>query len=120
MKENKPLKEEEKILHYLNDNLSEDDLKKIEAELDSDEFTKDALEGLVQLNQNSLPTTLHQINTDLKKQLRKRHKKIHEDYYTFMDLYYVYHFNYCGNCYLFHYKNVEINSSIAKKIMLLF
>jgi hypothetical protein len=75
MKENKPLKEEEKILHYLNDNLSEDDLKKIQAELDSDEFTKDALEGLVQLNQNSLPTTLHQINTDLKKQLLKRHKK---------------------------------------------
>jgi hypothetical protein len=75
MKENKPLKEEEKILHYLNGNLSEDDLKKIEAELDSDEFTKDALEGLIQLNQHSLPTTLHQINTDLKKQLRKRHKK---------------------------------------------
>jgi len=75
MKENKPLKEEEKILHYLNGHLSEDDLKKIEAELDSDEFTKDALEGLIQLNQNALPTTLHQINTDLKKQLRKRQKK---------------------------------------------
>jgi len=75
MKENKPLKEEEKILHYLNGHLSEDDLKKIEAELDSDEFTKDALEGLIQLNQHSLPTTLHQINTDLKKQLRKRQKK---------------------------------------------
>jgi hypothetical protein len=75
MKENKPLKEEEKILHYLNGHLSEDDIKKIEAELDSDEFTKDALEGLIQLNQNALPATLHQINTDLKKQLRKRQKK---------------------------------------------
>ena len=75
MKENKPLKEEEKILNYLNGDLTEDDLKKIEAELDADEFTKDALEGLVQLNQNAVPITLHQINVDLKKQLRKRHKK---------------------------------------------
>jgi hypothetical protein len=75
MKENKSLKEEDKILNYLNGNLSESETEKIEAELESDEFTKDALEGLVQLNKNTLPNTLHQINTDLKKQLRKRHKK---------------------------------------------
>jgi len=30
---------------------------------------------LVQMNQNALPNTLHQINFDIKKQLRKRHKK---------------------------------------------
>ena len=75
MKENKLYTQEEKILKFLSGDLSEDDLKKIEAELDSDEFTKDALEGLVQMNQNALPNTLHQINADLKKQLRKRHKK---------------------------------------------
>ena len=64
MKENKPLKEEEKILNYLNGDLTEDDLKKNEAELDSDEFTKDALEGLVQLNQNALPNTVFKLKSD--------------------------------------------------------
>lgn len=75
MKENKSYSQEEKILKFLSGDLSEDEKAKLELELESDDFAKDALEGLNQINQHSLPTTLHQINVDLKKQLRKRHKK---------------------------------------------
>jgi hypothetical protein len=75
MKENKSYSQEEKILKFLSGDLSEEEKATLELELTSDDFAKEALEGLTEINQNTLPTTLHQINTDLKKQLRKRHKK---------------------------------------------
>ena len=75
MKENKSYSQEEKILKFLSGDLSEEEKAKLELELASDDFAKEALEGLTEINQNTIPTTLHQINTDLKKQLRKRHKK---------------------------------------------
>ena len=75
MKENKSYSQEEKILKFLSGDLSEEEKAKLELELASDDFAKEALEGLTEMNQNTLPTTLHQINADLKKQLRKRHKK---------------------------------------------
>ncbi len=75
MNENKSYTQEEKILKFLSGDLSEEEKAKLELELESDDFAKEALEGLNQINQQSLPTTLHQINADLKKQLRKRHKK---------------------------------------------
>jgi len=75
MKENKSYSQEEIILKFLSGDLSEEEKATLELELASDNFAKEALEGLTEINQNTLPTTLHQINTDLKKQLRKRHKK---------------------------------------------
>jgi len=75
MKENKSYNQEEKILKLLSGDLSEEEKSKLELEMESDDFAKEALEGLTEINQNTIPTTLHQINTDLKKQLRKRHKK---------------------------------------------
>jgi hypothetical protein len=75
MKENKSYNQEEKILKLLSGDLSEEEKSKLELEMESDDFAKEALEGLTEINQNTIPTTLHQINTDFKKQLRKRHKK---------------------------------------------
>ena len=75
MKENKSYNQEEKILKLLSGDLSEEEKSKLELEMAFDDFAKEALEGLTEINQNTIPTTLHQINTDLKKQLRKRHKK---------------------------------------------
>lgn len=68
--------EQDKLLDYLNRNLSAADAHELEKQMADDEFMKDAVEGLEQFkNKKDLGTLVEQLNRDLKKQTEKKKKK---------------------------------------------
>ena len=65
--------EQEKLLQYLNQHMSEQEIHAFEKQMNDDEFMNDAVEGLQSLqNKNELPVYIQQLNADLKKQLEKK------------------------------------------------
>lgn len=74
--------EQDKLLEYLNNNLSHSEQHSIEQSMNEDVFLNDAMEGLQEFDRKQdLTQLVKQLNTDLKKQLeqkkkRKREKKI--------------------------------------------
>ncbi|MEP7165932.1 MAG: hypothetical protein ABI741_14615 [Ferruginibacter sp.] len=68
--------EQEKLLQYLNRNMSDAEQHDFEKQLNDDEFMNDAVEGLQALeNKNKIAELVQQMNTDLKKQLEKKKKR---------------------------------------------
>ena len=68
--------EQEKLLQYLNRNMSDPEQHDFEKQLNDDEFMNDAVEGLQALeNKNKIADLVQQMNADLKKQLEKKKKR---------------------------------------------
>ena len=65
--------EQEKLLDYLNKNLSAADAHEVEKQMADDEFMNDAVEGLEHFkNKKDLSLLVEQLNKDLKKQTAKK------------------------------------------------
>ena len=65
--------EQDKLLDYLNKKLSATDAHELEKQMADDPFVNDAVEGLDAFsNKKDLSLTVHQLNTELKKQLDKK------------------------------------------------
>ena len=68
--------EQEKLLQYLNRNMSDAEQHAFEKQMNDDEFMYDAVEGLEALeNKNKITDLVQQMNADLKKQLSKKKKR---------------------------------------------
>ncbi|CAN5896769.1 hypothetical protein BH11BAC4_BH11BAC4_09160 [soil metagenome] len=68
--------EQEKLLQYLNRNMSANEQHAFEKQMNDDEFMNDAVEGLQALeNKNDLSSVVQQLNADLKRQLEKKKKR---------------------------------------------
>ena len=65
--------EQEKLLDYLNKNLSADEAHDIEKQMADDEFMNDAMEGLENFkNKKDVSLMVEQLNSELKKQTAKK------------------------------------------------
>ena len=68
--------EQEKLLEYLNRNMSDAEQHSFEKQMNDDEFMNDAVEGLQSLdNKTNIASLVQQMNADLKKQLDKKKKR---------------------------------------------
>ena len=68
--------EQDKLLDYLNKNLSAPEAHEVEKQMADDEFMNDAMEGLEKFNnKKDLPLYVDQLNRDLKKQLNKKKQR---------------------------------------------
>ena len=68
--------EQDKLLDYLNKNLSADEAHEVEKQMADDPFMDDAVEGLSEFeNKNNLSAYVQLINLDLQKQLDKKKKR---------------------------------------------
>lgn len=68
--------EQDKLLDYLNKNLSAADAHEVEKQMADDEFMNDAVEGLEHFkNKKDLSLLVEQLNKDLKKKTAKKNLK---------------------------------------------
>lgn len=68
--------EQDKLLDYLNKNLTPAEAHEVEKQMADDDFMNDAVEGLEHFkNKKDLSYLVNQLNTDLKKQTAKKKKK---------------------------------------------
>lgn len=68
--------EQEKLLEYLNRNLTTEEQHKLEAHLNDDPFMSDAVDGLSQMQSpDKISLMVYQLNKDLKVQLEKKKKR---------------------------------------------
>lgn len=68
--------EQDKLLDYLNKNLSAAEAHEVEKQMASDEFMNDAVEGLENFkNKKDLSLLVEQLNKDLKKKTAKKNLK---------------------------------------------
>ena len=68
--------EQEKLLDYLNKNLSAAEAHEVEKQMAQDEFMNDAVEGLENFrNKKDLSLMVQQLNRELKKQTEKKKAK---------------------------------------------
>ena len=67
--------EQEKLLRYLNRNMTDAEQHEFEKSIADDPFAEDALDGLEHLkNRTEIPSLTQQLNFQLKKELKKRNK----------------------------------------------
>jgi hypothetical protein len=68
--------EQEKLLDYLNKNLSAAETHEVEKQMADDEFMNDAVEGLEHFkNKKNISLLVEQLNNELKKQTEKKKKQ---------------------------------------------
>ncbi|MFZ1306176.1 MAG: hypothetical protein WAT20_02245 [Ferruginibacter sp.] len=68
--------EQDKLLDYLNKNLSAAEAHEVEKQMADDEFMNDAMEGLENFkNKKDLSLIVQQLNSELKKQTEKKKAK---------------------------------------------
>ncbi|MBC7867054.1 MAG: hypothetical protein H7X88_05920 [Gloeobacteraceae cyanobacterium ES-bin-316] len=68
--------EQDKLLEYLNRQLSQQEQHDLETQLNDDAFMSDAMDGLEALNTNAdLPMLVKELNSGLKKQLDQKKKR---------------------------------------------
>lgn len=71
--ENKP--DQEKLLQYLNEQLSHTENHQLESEMEDDLFTYEAMEGLQQIDNNKIPEVIDQLNITLRKEIKAKKRK---------------------------------------------
>ncbi|RYD77214.1 MAG: zf-HC2 domain-containing protein, partial [Sphingobacteriales bacterium] len=68
--------EQEKLLEYLNRQLTPEEQHELEAHLNDDPFMSDAMDGLSEMKgADKISLMVYQLNKDLKQQLDKKKKK---------------------------------------------
>ncbi len=72
---NQDATDQEKMLQYLNDQLSHIESHQLESEMESDPFTYEAMEGLQQVDNNKIPEVIDQLNISLRKEIKAKKRK---------------------------------------------
>ncbi len=67
--------EQEKLLQYLNDQLSHSESHQLESDMESDPFMAEAMEGLEQVDNNKIPEVIDQLNISLRKEIKAKKRK---------------------------------------------
>jgi hypothetical protein len=84
--------EQDKLLNYLNKNLSPTEAHEVEKQMADDEFMNDAVEGLENFsNKKDLSLLVEQLNRELKKQtekkkLKKEKRKLKEQSWLYISI----------------------------------
>ena len=70
--------EQEKLLQYLNEHLSDAEQHELEKQMNEDAFMNDAIEGLQEVkNKKAIPDYVQELNSGLKKQIQKNKQRRH-------------------------------------------
>ena len=67
--------DQEKLLQYLNAQLSHHESHQLESDMESDPFTADAMEGLQQVDNQKIPEVIDQLNISLRKEIKAKKRK---------------------------------------------
>lgn len=67
--------DQEKLMQYLNKQLSHLESHQLETEMESDPFTYEAMEGLQQMDNNKIPQVIDQLNINLRKEIKAKKRK---------------------------------------------
>jgi hypothetical protein len=67
--------EQEKLLQYLNAQLSHTESHQLESDMETDPFTSDAMEGLQQVDNQKIPEVIDQLNISLRKEIKAKKRK---------------------------------------------
>lgn len=67
--------DQEKLLQYLNAQLSHPESHQLESDMESDPFTAEAMEGLQQADKQNLPEVIDQLNITLRKEIKAKKRK---------------------------------------------
>lgn len=71
--ENNP--DQEKLLQYLNEQLSHAENHEMESKMENDPFTYEAIEGLQNIDNNKIPDVIDQLNIALRKEIKSKKRK---------------------------------------------
>jgi len=66
---------QEKLMQYLNEQLSHSESHQLESDMESDPFIADAMEGLAQVDKQIIPEVIDQLNISLRKEIKAKKRK---------------------------------------------
>ena len=67
--------DQEKLMQYLNEQLSHSESHKLESDMESDPFMTEAMEGLEQVDKQIIPEVIDQLNISLRKEIKAKKRK---------------------------------------------
>jgi hypothetical protein len=67
--------DQEKLMQYLNEQLSHSESHQLESDMESDPFIADAMEGLAQVDKQTIPEVIDQLNISLRKEIKAKKRK---------------------------------------------
>jgi hypothetical protein len=67
--------DQEKLMQYLNEQLSHSESHQLESDMESDPFIADAMEGLAQVDKQIIPEVIDQLNISLRKEIKAKKRK---------------------------------------------
>jgi ABC-type bacteriocin/lantibiotic exporter with double-glycine peptidase domain len=77
-----PEMDDGKLMDYVNKQLTHEEQHELEKQMNDDEFVSDAMEGLQGMkNTEGVPAMVHQLNTGLKRQLKKNKRTKRQNFF---------------------------------------
>jgi len=67
--------DQEKLMQYLNEQLSHSESHQLESDMESDPFMTEAMEGLEQVDKQIIPEVIDQLNISLRKEIKAKKRK---------------------------------------------
>jgi hypothetical protein len=67
--------DQEKLMQYLNEQLSHSESHQLESDMESDPFMTEAMEGLDQVDKQIIPEVIDQLNISLRKEIKAKKRK---------------------------------------------
>jgi cytoskeletal protein RodZ len=67
--------DQEKLMQYLNEQLSHSESHQLESDMESDPFMAEAMEGLEQVDKQIIPDVIDQLNISLRKEIKAKKRK---------------------------------------------
>ena len=67
--------DQEKLMQYLNEQLSHSESHQLESDMESDPFMTEAMEGLEQVDKQIIPEVIDQLNISLRKEIKTKKRK---------------------------------------------
>ena len=71
----KEITDQEKLMQYLNEQLSHSESHQLESDMESDPFMTEAMEGLEQVDKQIIPEVIDQLNISLRKEIKAKKRK---------------------------------------------
>jgi len=71
----KEITDQEKLMQYLNEQLSHSESHQLESDMESDPFMTEAMEGLEQVDKLIIPEVIDQLNISLRKEIKVKKRK---------------------------------------------
>jgi hypothetical protein len=67
--------DQEKLMQYLNEQLSNSESHQLESDMEFDPFMTEAIEGLEQVDKHIIPDVIDQLNISLRKEIKAKKRK---------------------------------------------